>query len=133
MLTTDRPDRAVIVAANTASPADGTTVITLEVIAQIAGIAARRTSGVHAVGSTARTDAVPTGRLRQAYHSEGVSTRTVQAGIIIDVTLIADYPVSLLPLGDTVRGAVLEAVNFHADIRAAEVNVTIIDLCMPPA
>lgn len=51
MLTTDRPTQVVVVAADAASPADGTTVITLEVIEQIAGIQPELqspSSGAHA-------------------------------------------------------------------------------------
>src|SRR5690606_36396319 len=74
----------------------GKTTIEDGVVAKITGIAAREVSGVYALGGGA---ARAIGAIRDALNntdlSQGVSVEVGEKQVADDVTIVADYPVSL--------------------------------------
>lgn len=117
--------------ANAAQPA-GKTVIEQGVVAKIVGIAAREVDGVHALGGGA---ARVVGAIRDALNStdlaQGVSVEVGEKQVAADVTIVADYPVSLQKIADGVRAAVSRAIVELVGLEVAEVNVTINDVHIP--
>ncbi|MDA4894391.1 MULTISPECIES: Asp23/Gls24 family envelope stress response protein [unclassified Microbacterium] len=117
--------------ASAAQPA-GKTVIEQGVVAKIVGIAAREVDGVHALGGGA---ARVVGAIRDALNStdlaQGVSVEVGEKQVAADVTIVADYPVSLQKIADGVRAAVSRAIVELVGLEVAEVNVTINDVHIP--
>ncbi|MFE2771262.1 Asp23/Gls24 family envelope stress response protein [Microbacterium resistens] len=117
--------------ASAAQPA-GKTVIEHGVVAKIVGIAAREVDGVHALGGGA---ARVVGAIRDALNStdlaQGVSVEVGEKQVAADVTIVADYPVSLQKIADGVRAAVSRAIVELVGLEVAEVNVTINDVHIP--
>jgi uncharacterized alkaline shock family protein YloU len=112
--------------------ATGTTTIEDGVVAKIAGIAARQVNGVYALGGGA---ARMVGAIRDALNttdlSQGVSVEVGETQIAVDVTIVADYPVSLQQVADDVRAAVHRAMVELVGMDVTEVNVTINDVHVP--
>lgn len=112
--------------------AGGTTTIEDGVVAKIAGIAARQVNGVYALGGGA---ARMVGAIRDALNttdlSQGVSVEVGETQIAVDVTIVADYPVSLQQVADDVRSAVHRAMVELVGMDVIEVNVTINDVHVP--
>jgi len=112
--------------------ATGKTTIEDGVVAKIAGIAAREVNGVYALGGGA---ARMVGAIRDALNttdlSQGVRVEVGETQIAVDVTIVADYPVSLQQVADDVRGAVHRAMVELVGMDVTEVNVTINDVHVP--
>lgn len=112
--------------------AAGTTTIEDAVVAKIAGIAARDVSGVHALGGGA---ARMVGAIRDALNttdlSQGISVAVGEAQITVDVTIVAEYPVSLQKVADDVRAAIHRDMVDLVGVGVVEVNVTIDDVHVP--
>ena len=110
----------------------GTTTIEDAVVAKIAGIAARDVSGVHALGGGA---ARMVGAIRDALNttdlSQGISVAVGEAQITVDVTIVAEYPVSLQDVADGVRADVIRAIETIVGLEVTEVNVTVNDVHLP--
>ena len=74
----------------------GQTIIENGVVAKIAGIAAREVPGVYALGGGA---ARAVGAIRDALNStdltQGISVEVGETQVAVDVTIVAEYPVSL--------------------------------------
>lgn len=120
------------------APADSTvastgqTIIENGVVAKIAGIAAREVPGVYALGGGA---ARAVGAIRDALNStdltQGVSVEVGDTQVAVDVTIVAEYPVSLQKVADDVRAAISVAMSEFVGKQAVEVNVTINDVHIP--
>ncbi|CAH0199739.1 Alkaline shock protein 23 [Microbacterium oxydans] len=112
--------------------ATGKTTIEDGVVAKIAGIAAREVNGVYALGGGA---ARMVGAIRDALNttdlSQGVRVEVGETQIAVDVTIVADYPVSLQQVADDVRSAVHRAMVELVGMEVTEVNVTIDDVHVP--
>ncbi len=110
----------------------GTTTIEDAVVAKIAGIAAREVNGVHALGGGA---ARMVGAIRDALNttdlSQGVRVEVGETQVAVDVTIVAEYPVSLQLVADEVRAAVHRAMVEYVGLEVAEINVTIDDVHVP--
>ena len=120
------------VAGLNADTSQGTTKIADSVIAKVAGIAAREVSGVHDLGgNVARAIGAIRGALNNNDQSQGVSVEVGETQVAVDVTLIADYPVSLQKVADGVRSAVIDAIESLVGLQVTEVNVTISDVVIP--
>ncbi len=115
--------------ASGAAAGGGKTTIEDGVVAKIAGIAAREVSGVYALGGGA---ARAIGAIRDALNStdltQGISVEVGERQVAVDVTIVADYPVSLQKVADDVRSAVYRAVQDLVGMEVTEVNVTINDV-----
>lgn len=112
--------------------AAGRTTIEDAVVAKIAGIAAREVSGVHALGGGA---ARMVGAIREALSatdlSQGISVEVGETQVAVDVTIVAEYPVSLQKVADEVRAAIHRAMVELVGMDVAEVNVTVNDVHIP--
>lgn len=110
----------------------GKTTIEDGVVAKIAGIAAREVSGVYALGGGA---ARAIGAIRNALNStdlsQGVSVEVGETQVAVDVTIVAEYPVSLQKVADEVRAAVYRAMEELVGMEVTEVNVTVNDVHIP--
>jgi len=118
--------------ANGALPGSGKTTIDDSVIAKIAGIAAREASGVYALGGGA---ARMVGAIRDALNttdlSQGISVEVGETQVAVDVTIVAEYPVSLQKVADDVRSSIYRAMEELVGMEVTEVNVTINDVHIP--
>lgn len=110
----------------------GKTTIEDGVVAKVAGIAAREAKGVHALGGGA---ARVVGAIREALNTtdlaQGVSVEVGEKEVAVDVSVVAEYPVSLQQVADGVREAVFRAMTDLIGMDVAEINVTINDVHIP--
>ncbi|WP_369374162.1 Asp23/Gls24 family envelope stress response protein [Promicromonospora sp. Populi] len=110
----------------------GRTTIEDAVVAKIAGIAAREVSGVYALGGGA---ARVVGSIRDALNStdltQGISVEVGEKQVAVDVTIVAEYPVALQTVSDSVRAAIYRAMRDLVGMEVAEVNVTVNDVHLP--
>lgn len=120
--------------ASTATQITSTGLTTIEdgVVAKIAGIAAREVNGVHALGGGA---ARAVGAIRDVLNStdltQGIRVEVGETQVAVDVTIVAEYPVSLQQVADEVRAAISRAIFEYVGKEAVEVNVTINDVHVP--
>lgn len=110
----------------------GRTTIADAVVAKIAGIAAREVSGVHALGGGA---ARAVGALRERLSnvsgpspSQGVTVEVGERQAAIDLTLVAEYGVSIADLADGIRRNVISAVERMTGLDVTEVNIDVQDV-----
>ncbi|KQO61282.1 Asp23/Gls24 family envelope stress response protein [Curtobacterium sp. Leaf261] len=119
-------------AASTSQSGSGKTVIDDTVVAKVAGIAAREVSGVYALGGGA---ARAIGAIRSAIgnedHGQGVKVEVGERQVAADVTIVAEYPVSLQDVAEGVRKSVGNAIQHIIGMEIAEINVTIQDVHIP--
>ncbi|GAB3574674.1 Asp23/Gls24 family envelope stress response protein [Leifsonia lichenia] len=112
--------------------AQGKTVINDAVVAKVAGIAAREVPGVYALGGGA---ARALGALRDAINNtdlgQGISVEVGETQVATDVTIVAEYPVSLQKVAADVRAAITQAIEQIVGLQVTEVNVTINDVHVP--
>lgn len=110
----------------------GKTTIEDGVVAKIAGIAARDVKGVYALGGGA---ARMVGAIRDALNttdlSQGISVEVGEKQVAADVTIVAEYPVSLQKVADDVRASIYRALQELVGMEVAEVNVTVNDVHIP--
>ena len=110
----------------------GKTIINDAVVSKIAGIAAREVPGVHDLGGGAsRAIGALRTRLNGQDHSQGVSVEVGETQVAADVTLVADYPMSLQGVADGVRDAITSAIESLVGLEVTEVNVTVADVYIP--
>lgn len=102
------------------------------VVEKVAGIAAREVPGVHDLGNGA---ARAIGAIRNAINAQdrgqGISVEVGEKQVAADITVVAEYPVALQKLADSIRSAVSEAISSVVGMEVAEVNVTISDVFIP--
>ena len=110
----------------------GQTIIENGVVAKIAGIAAREVPGVYALGGGA---ARAVGAIRDALNStdltQGISVEVGETQVAVDVTIVAEYPVSLQKVADDVRTAIHRAMVDLVGMDVAEINVSVNDVHIP--
>ncbi|KJQ55120.1 Asp23/Gls24 family envelope stress response protein [Microbacterium sp. SA39] len=130
-VTSGTPTKAQIVTPGQTS-AVGRTTIEDAVVAKIAGIAARDVNGVYALGGGA---ARMVGAIRDALNtsdlSQGIAVEVGETQVAVDVTIVAEYPVSLQKVADDVRTAIHRAMVDLVGMEVAEVNVTVNDVHIP--
>lgn len=119
-------------AVTTAVSSSGSTVIVDNVIAKVAGIAAREVPGVFALGGGA---ARALGALRDAINqtdlTQGVTVEVGETQVAVDISIVAEYPMPLQTVADGVRAAVYGAIENLVGMQVTEVNVTINDVHIP--
>lgn len=112
--------------------AAGRTTIEDAVVAKIAGIAAREVPGVFALGGgAARVVGAIRDALNNADLSQGIRVEVGETQVAVDITIVAEYPVSLQKVADDVRAAVHRAMVELVGMEVAEVNVTVNDVHIP--
>lgn len=110
----------------------GKTVIDESVVAKIAGIATRETSGVYALGGgAARVVGAIRDAMDQTDLAQGIDVEVGETQVAVDVNIVADYPVPLQKVGDDVRTAVIGAISRLVGMEVTEVNITINDVHIP--
>jgi uncharacterized alkaline shock family protein YloU len=112
----------------------GKTVISDNVVAKIAGVAAREVEGVHdlvPMGAGA-TIAGFTGRLtRSDQRASGVSVEVGQREAAVDLRMTVEYGVSIPQVADAVRHNIIERVRGMTGLIVKEVNINAADLYFP--
>ncbi|WP_424465132.1 Asp23/Gls24 family envelope stress response protein [Pseudoclavibacter helvolus] len=110
----------------------GTTTVVDSVVARVAGIAAREAYGVYDLGGGA---ARAIGAIRNAINAtdqgQGVSVEVGEKQVAVDVTIVAEYPVSLQDVANGVRADVIRAIESIVGLEVTEVNVTVNDVHLP--
>ncbi|MBL3678988.1 Asp23/Gls24 family envelope stress response protein [Leucobacter chromiireducens] len=110
----------------------GKTTIEDGVVAKIAGIAAREVTGVYALGGGA---ARVVGAIRDVLNTtnltQGISVEVGETQVAVDVTIVAEYPVSLQQVAGDVRGSIYRALRELVGMEVTEVNVTVNDVHIP--
>ena len=111
----------------------GTTTIDQSVVSKIAAIAAREVSGVHKLGGVVSgAIAGMVKRIRGDEHATsgvGVEVGTKQAAV--DLTMVAEYPVPLPDLTQSVRDNVTSRIESLTGLEVVEVNIVVTDLYFP--
>lgn len=112
---------------------NGTTTIDDNVVAKIAGIAAREVSGVDALGGgVART----MGSIRETFGgsenvSQGVSVDVEEGAAEVEVEIIAEYGVAIHELAEAIRRNIINAVERMTGLTVTSVDVTVHDVKLP--
>ncbi len=110
----------------------GRTTISDSVVAQIAGIAAQETDGVHMGGSASRAAG---GVLSSITGSEGqtrgVSVEVGTTEAAVDLTMGVEYGRNILEVVEEVRRRISERVESLTGLRVTELNATISDIVFP--
>lgn len=128
-----RVDRAPSASRSTGDDsASGRTTIADNVVAKVAGIAAREVSGVHALGGGG---ARAFGAIRDAVNAtdltQGVKVEVGETQAAADITIVVDYPAPIQRVADNVRSAVAEAITRLVGLEVVEVNVDVNDVHLP--
>ncbi|KQQ06417.1 MULTISPECIES: Asp23/Gls24 family envelope stress response protein [unclassified Rathayibacter] len=114
------------------STSTGKNTIADGVVEKVAGIAAREVAGVHDLGGGA---ARAIGAIRNAINAQdrgqGISVEVGEKQVAADITVVAEYPVALQKLADSIRSAVSEAISSVVGMEVTEVNVTVADVYIP--
>lgn len=120
-----------LVAADDAA-AGGRTTIAENVVAKVAGIAARDVARVYALGGGgART----LGAIREAVNAtdftQGISVEVGETQVAADVTIVVEYPMPIHEVAENVRKAVAGAITRLVGKQVVEVNVDVNDVHLP--
>lgn len=112
----------------------GDTLIADEVVSKLAGIAAREVAGVYAMGSSAgRAVSSLTQRIpgQKPSVDGGVSIQKGEREAAIDVSIVAEYGVSIVEVADNIRDNVIRSVEFATGLDVVGVNVQVTDVHLP--
>lgn len=112
----------------------GRTSITDDVVQTIAGVAACRVAGIYNTGRGAgRFGTLRAGTSGPAGQNpgHGVSVRISGRRAVVDLEVVVDYGVAIVPLVQTVRSDVVEWVQTLTGLEVTEVNIAVIDLHQP--
>lgn len=112
----------------------GVTTIDETVVAKIAGMAAREVPGVYDMGNAARrafnavTDRIPNA---QTNVTGGISIEKGETQTAVDVTVVVEYGVSIVEVGNAIRRNIIEQVEGTTGLEVIEVNVNVTDVHLP--
>ncbi|MGW0658381.1 Asp23/Gls24 family envelope stress response protein [Streptodolium elevatio] len=109
----------------------GRTAIADGVVAKIAGLAARGTPGVYALGrGTARALGAVRERIpgAKANIAQGVSVEVGEKQCAVDLALVVDYGVGIAELAERVRLNVIEGLEDMTGLEVVEVNIAVDDI-----
>ena len=112
----------------------GTTTIEENVVAKIAGMAARQVPGVYDMGNAVRrafsavTDRIPTG---QTNVTGGISVHKGDTQAAIDVTVVVEYGYSILDVSNTIRENLIQQIEGTTGLEVVEVNIDVTDVHLP--
>lgn len=128
----DKAPTAGRIPASDAAHSAGQTTIAEEVVAKVAGIAAREVAGVYALGSGG---ARAFGALRDAVNAtdltQGVKVEVGETQAAADITIVVDYPAPIQEVAENVRQAVIGAITRLVGLQVVEVNVDVNDVHLP--
>ncbi|MFN3339073.1 MAG: Asp23/Gls24 family envelope stress response protein [Dietzia sp.] len=112
----------------------GVTTLDENVVAKIAGMAAREVPGVYDMGSATRrafaavSDRIPNA---QTNVSGGISIQKGETQAAVDVTVVVEYGASIVDVGNAIRRNVIEQVEGTTGLEVTEVNVNVVDVHLP--
>ena len=112
----------------------GVTTIDENVVAKIAGMAAREVPGVYDMGNAVRrafsavTDRIPNAQTNVA---GGVSVQKGETQAAIEITIIIDYGVSIVEVSNAIRRNVIEQLEGTTGLEIVEVNINVTDVHLP--
>ena len=108
---------------------EGTTTIQDNVVAKIAGIAARDVRGVHALGGgAARAIGALRERVGRADVTQGIGVEVGETQAAADVVLVVEYGVPIQDVATSVRRSIVTAVEEMTGLEVTEVNVLVADV-----
>ena len=112
----------------------GTTTIEENVVAKIAGMAAREVPGVYDMGNAVRrafsavTDRIPNAQTNVA---GGISVQKGETQAAIEVTVVVEYGVSIVEVSDAIRRNIIEQIEGTTGLEVVEVNINVTDVHLP--
>ena len=107
----------------------GTTTIQDNVVAKIAGIAAREVHGVYALGGgAARAIGALRERVGRADVTQGIGVEVGEKQAAADVVLVVEYGVPIQDVATSVRRSIVTAVEEMTGLEVTEVNVLVADV-----
>lgn len=112
----------------------GVTTIDEAVVAKIAGMAAREVPGVYDMGNAVRrafnavTDRIANAQTNVA---GGISIEKGETQAAVDVTVVVEYGVSIVEVGNAIRRNIIEQVEGTTGLEVIEVNVNVTDVHLP--
>lgn len=112
----------------------GATIIATNVVAKIAGIAAREVAGVHALVGSGAGDALSglAQRVTGENASErGVSVEVGQREAAVDLKIITVYGASIPDVAQAVRKNIIDRMQEMTGLIVTEVNIDVVDLYFP--
>ena len=112
----------------------GTTTIEENVVAKIAGMAARQVPGVYGMGNAVRrafsavTDRIPNAQTNVA---GGISVQKGETQAAVDVTVVVEYGVSIVEVANAIRRNIIEQIEGTTGLEVVEVNIDVTDVHLP--
>ena len=112
----------------------GVTTIDENVVAKIAGMAAREVPGVYDMGNAVRrafsavTDRIPNAQTNVA---GGVSVQKGETQAAIEITIVIDYGVSIGEVSNAIRRNVIAQLEGTTGLESVEVNINVTDVHLP--
>ncbi|HEY3483647.1 MAG TPA: Asp23/Gls24 family envelope stress response protein [Streptomyces sp.] len=133
MATTDTTDRAPARTSGTAGGRHGSTTIADNVVATIAGIAARETEGIYALGGGAsRALGSVRDRVSRSFDpSRGVKVEVGEKQAAIDLDVIVEYGEPIEDAAKEIDTRVTDAVETMTGLEVVEINIKVLDVHLP--
>ena len=114
--------------------AHGVTTIDENVVAKIAGMAAREVPGVYDMGNAVRrafsavTDRIPNAQTNVA---GGISVQKGETQTAIEVTVVVDYGAPIVEVANAIRRNIIEQSEGTTGLEVVEVNINVTDVHLP--
>jgi uncharacterized alkaline shock family protein YloU len=112
----------------------GATTISDQVVAKIAGIAAREVDGVEELtpqGLGGTISGLANKVSGSQSHDQGVRVQVGQQETIVDLAMIVRYGASIPRVAEAVRKSVTEQLLSMTGLRAREINIAVTDISFP--
>ena len=108
------------------SQVKGTTTLSQDVVNQIAGVAARRLEGVHALGKTSVLN-----RLRGDDRGKGVAAEVGEQEAALDIEMILEYGHPLKAVTEKLRETIAKDIKTMLDREVVELNIEVVGIHFP--
>jgi uncharacterized alkaline shock family protein YloU len=112
----------------------GTTTISDQVVAKIAGIAAREVDGVEELtpqGLSGTISGLASKVSGTQSHDQGVRVQVGQQEADIDLAMIVRYGASIPRIAEAVRSSISDQLLGMTGLRAREINIAVMDIAFP--
>ena len=112
----------------------GTTTISDQVVAKIAGLAAREVEGVQELtpqGLGGTISGLANKVSGSQSHDQGVRVQVGQQEAIVDLAMIVHYGASSPRVAEAVRKSVSDQILSMTGLRAREINIAVTDIAFP--
>ena len=112
----------------------GVTTIEENVVAKIAGMAAREVPGVYDMGNAVRrafsavTDRIPT---TQTNVTGGITVHKGETQTAIDVIVVVEYGYSIINVCNDIRSNIIDQIEGTTGLEVVEVNINVTDVHLP--